>query len=240
MTWFIDWFDSYYYHLLYRNRDEKEAQYFIDNLIKYLQISKKSKLIDVACGKGRHAIYFNKYGIDVVGIDLSAKNINSAKKHETKNLKFEVHDMREEFKKYGFDIATNLFTSFGYFEKNEDNQKAINSMALNLKKEGILIIDFMNVKKVINTLIKSEVKIIDNVTFNIKRNIVDNYITKNIRFSDNGKDYNFKDQVNALTLTDFYDMTSNAGLKIIDVFGNYQLEDFNAISSERLILICKK
>ena len=86
MTWFIDWFDSYYYHLLYRNRDEKEAQYFIDNLIKYLQISKKSKLIDVACGKGRHAIYFNKYGIDVVGIDLSAKNINFAKKHETKNL----------------------------------------------------------------------------------------------------------------------------------------------------------
>jgi len=240
MTWFINWFDSYYYHLLYRNRDEKEAQYFIDNLIQYLQISTNSKLIDVACGKGRHAIYFNKYGIDVIGIDLSPRNINSAKKNETKNLKFEVHDMREEFKKNGFDIVTNLFTSFGYFKKNEDNQKVINSMAINLKKEGTLIIDFMNVKKVTNNLIKSEIKKIDNVTFNIKRSIVDNYITKNIRFSDNGKDYNFKEQVKALTLTDFYNLTSNAGLKIIDVFGNYKLEGFNATSSDRLILICKK
>ena len=51
MTWFKNWFDSPYYHILYKNRNEKEAKSFIDNLINYLQIPNKSKVLDIACGK---------------------------------------------------------------------------------------------------------------------------------------------------------------------------------------------
>ncbi len=81
MSWFANWFDSPHYHTLYKNRDEKEAQVFIDNLIDYLQIPKGSKLIDIACGKGRHAKYFNKKGMDVVGVDLSQNSINNQVHH---------------------------------------------------------------------------------------------------------------------------------------------------------------
>ena len=79
MSWFTHWFDSPYYHTLYKNRDEEEAEFFIDNLIAKLQLKKGNKLIDIACGKGRHATYFNKKGMDVVGIDLSGllKSIRS-------------------------------------------------------------------------------------------------------------------------------------------------------------------
>ena len=80
MSWFTSWFDSLYYHTLYKNRDEKEAQAFIDNLVAHLQIKKGSKLIDIACGKGRHAKYFNQKGMDVVGVDLSPNSISAAKK----------------------------------------------------------------------------------------------------------------------------------------------------------------
>ena len=100
MSWFINWFDSPYYHLLYKNRDEKEAQVFIDDLMQYLQIPQGSKLIDIACGKGRHAIYFNKKGMDVVGVDLSSNSISYAKEHENSTLQFEVHDMREVYKEH--------------------------------------------------------------------------------------------------------------------------------------------
>jgi ubiquinone/menaquinone biosynthesis C-methylase UbiE len=240
MSWFVNWFDSPYYHLLYKNRDEKEAEFFIDNLVSHLQIPKQSKLLDIACGKGRHAIYFNKKGMDVLGIDLSQSSINSAKKDEHETLQFAVHDMREVFQKNSFDIVTNLFTSFGYFEEDEDEQKAINAMTLNLKQEGILIIDFMNVKKVIKNLRNSEKKTVDGITFNINRSIKNNYIIKDIAFANNGKNHQFQEKVKALTLTDFSNFISNAGLKIIDIFGNYKLEDFNATSSDRLILICKK
>ena len=81
MSWFANWFDSPYYHTLYKNRDEKEAQVFIDNLVQHLQSPKGSTLIDIACGKGRHATYFNSLGLDVVGVDLSPNSIASATKN---------------------------------------------------------------------------------------------------------------------------------------------------------------
>ena len=176
----------------------------------------------------------------VEGIDLSHNSINIAKKEENKTLNFSVYDMRKVFKKDTFDIIVNLFTSFGYFKKNKDEQTAITAMALSLKQEGTLIIDFMNTKKVIKNLVESERKEVDGVTFNIKRSIRNNYIIKDIIFSDNGNNYQFQEKVKALTLSDFSELISHAGLKIIDIFGNYRLKDFNALTSERLIIICKK
>ena len=240
MSWFANWFDSSYYHILYKNRDEKEAELFIENLIMKLQIKKGSKLIDIACGKGRHATYFNSLGLDVIGVDLSPNSIAYATKNENATLQFAVHDMREVYQKNSFDIATNLFTSFGYFEKKEDEQKAINAIVKNLKSEGLLIFDFMNVKKVISNLVLKEQKVIDKITFNIKRKIENGHIIKDIEIIDGTKKQHFQEKVKALTLTDFSTFISNAELKIIDIFGNYKLEDFNAIFSDRLILICKK
>lgn len=240
MSWFAHWFDSPYYYTLYKNRDEKEAQVFIDNLIDYLQIPKGSKLIDIACGKGRHAKYFNKKGMDVVGVDLSQNSINTAKKDENKNLQFSVHDMRENYQENSFDVVTNLFTSFGYFENNKDEQKAINAMENNLKKEGILIIDFMNAKKVIANLVLNEQKTINNIQFDITRQVKDGFILKDIRITDGKEEQQFQEKVKAITLADYSEFITNAGLKIIDIFGNYKLDNFDEKISDRLILICKK
>ena len=240
MSWFANWFDSPYYHTLYKNRDEKEAQVFIDNLIDYLQIQKGSKLIDIACGKGRHAKYFNRKGMDVVGVDLSPNSINTANKDENKNLQFSLHDMRENYQEDTFDVVTNLFTSFGYFEDNKDEQKAINAMASNLKKEGILIIDFMNAKKVITNLVPNEKKTIDGIQFDITRKVKDGYILKDIRITNEKEEQQFQEKVKAITLADYSEFITKAGLKIIDIFGNYKLDDFDEEISDRLILICKK
>ena len=240
MSWFVNWFDSPYYHALYKNRDEKEAQVFIDNLVHHLQIKKGSKLIDIACGKGRHATYFNSLEFDVVGVDLSPNSIASAKKNENNTLQFAVHDMREVYRKNYFDVVTNLFTSFGYFEKDEDEQKAINAMVSNLKVGGVLIIDFMNVKKVISNLVASEQKTIDDITFDIRRKMENKHIIKDIHIIEGTIQEHFQEKVKALTLADFSNFISSANLRIIDIFGNYKLEDFNASNSDRLIIIAKK
>ena len=240
MSWFANWFDSPYYHTLYKNRDEREAQVFINNLIDYLQIPKGSKLIDIACGKGRHAKYFNQKGMDVVGVDLSLNSIKTAKKDENKNLQFSLHDMRENYQEDTFDVVTNLFTSFGYFENNKDEQKAINAMASNLKKEGLLIIDFMNAKKVIANLVLNEQKKIDGIQFDIIRQVKDGYVLKDICITDEKEQQQFQEKVKAITVDDYSEFIDTAGLKIIDIFGNYKLDDFDEEISDRLILICKK
>jgi len=240
MSWFAHWFDSPYYHTLYKNRNEKEAQAFIDNLVQHLQIPTGSKLIDIACGKGRHATYFNSLGFDVIGVDLSPNSIASAKENKNTTLQFAEHDMRELYQENNFDVVTNLFTSFGYFKNNKDEQKAINAMASNLKLGGFLVIDFMNVEKVIANLVLKEQKTIDGITFDINRKIEVGHIIKNIQITDGAIKQHFQEKVKAITLTNYSKFITTAGLKIIDIFGNYKLEDFNAITSDRLILICKK
>jgi SAM-dependent methyltransferase len=239
MKWFETWFDSKYYHILYKHRDEQEAIKFLDNITQYLNIT-KGKILDVGCGKGRHAKYFNELGFNVVGIDLSLNSIAKAKLNETQNLKFYKFDMRNVFKENSFNLVTNLFTSFGYFDNSLDEQKTINAMVKNLKKDGILIIDFMNVKKIINNLVSKESKKINSVEFDITRELKDNYILKNITINDQDISLKFQEKVHALTLIDFSEMLQKASMSIVDIFGNYNLDNFNASQSERLILIARK
>ena len=85
-NWFKDWFNTPYYHLLYKNRDEQEAANFIDKLLSHLRPAQNSKMLDVACGKGRHAIQMSNKGFDVTGIDLSEESIQIALEQAIKQL----------------------------------------------------------------------------------------------------------------------------------------------------------
>ena len=118
------WFDTPFYHILYKNRDYKEAEIFTRKLMDFIRLPLKSKILDLACGKGRHSINLNKMGYDVTGVDLSVKNIKNASKYESENLKFKIHDMRKPFGQK-FDLVVNLFTSFGYFDDFKDNLKTL-------------------------------------------------------------------------------------------------------------------
>lgn len=239
MNWFENWFNSKYYHILYKNRDHKEAVFFLDNIIKNININ-NGRILDVACGKGRHAKYLNHLGFNVTGIDLSKNSIEFANRDCNENLKYFVHDMRSVFRKNHFDLVTNLFTSFGYFENQEDEQTTINAMSNNLKEGGLLLIDFMNVKKVISSLVTSESKEIDGIKFLIERKYDENHIIKKIIIKDKDSDLNFQEKVKALTLYDFDVMLKKANMKIVDLFGDYSLNEFNAIDSDRLIIISRK
>ena len=98
----------------------------------------------------------------------------------------------------------------------------------------------MNAKKVIQNLVKYEEKTINGIHFKIERKILNNYIYKKIVFEDNNQNYIFEEQVKALTLIDFSKLIKKAGMSIINIFGSYNLDDFNAINSDRLIIISKK
>ena len=239
MAWYKDWFNSKYYHLLYKNRDHNEAALFLDNISNEFK-NKNAKILDVACGKGRHAKYLNNLGFDVTGIDLSVNSIKYAKEYENQKLKFHQHDMRNIFDENNFDIVTNLFTSFGYFDDTLDNQKAINSMSDNLKEEGLLLIDFMNIKKIILTLVANEIKVIENVKFKISRKIIDHHIIKKIIIEDEENIFEHQEKVHCLTLFDFTEMLEKANMKIINLFGDYDLNNFDELKSDRLIILAQK
>ena len=239
-SWFKDWFDTKYYHMLYQHRDEQEAVHFIKTLTQFLNLKNHSEILDLACGKGRHSITLNKLGYEVLGADLSENSINSAKLLEKDGLAFIVQDMREIIPNKTFDAVLNLFTSFGYFDDTSDNEKVIHSVFEMLKPNGIFVIDFMNVQRTLNQMIANETKIANGISFELKRSFTGTHIIKEIAFEDEGQSYNYQEKVQALKKQDFESLLNNNGFSLIDSFGDYGLHAYDENLSDRLILIARK
>jgi SAM-dependent methyltransferase len=237
-NWYTSWFDTPYYHILYKDRNYREAQVFMDNLTHYLNLPEKAKVLDLACGKGRHSIYLNQLGFTVLGADLSENSITEATKNTNETLHFKVHDMREPFEEK-YDAIFNLFTSFGYFENDEDNLTTLKAIKESLSEYGFAVIDFMNVAQVLETLVPEETKTVEGIDFHIKRYLKDGHIYKEIDFEDKNQKFHFTEKVKALTLKDFEELMEEAGIYLLDIFGDYKLKKFHKTDSERLIMIFK-
>jgi len=236
--WFKSWFNTPYYHLLYNKRDYKEARFFMSNLVSYLKLKQDDSILDLACGKGRHAIFLNSLGFDVTGLDLSENSIDDALKSANKSLHFRVHDMRQPFKNK-YNAIFNLFTSFGYFETDEEDINVLKNIKNGLKANGVAVIDYLNITKSIAQLIPHEIQKRGSIDFNIKRQVKDGFINKEINFTDADKSFTFTEHVKCLDLITFKKYLKASGLKLIAVFGDYNLQDFDAKTSDRLILIVK-
>jgi len=237
--WFASWFDTSYYHQLYNHRSEEEAQAFIERLVAFLALEPKSKVLDLACGKGRHARTLHALGLNVLGTDLSPESIAFANESAVDGLQFRVQDMREPLPNKSFDAVFNLFTSFGYFDSTVENQRVIDAVNSMLKPGGILVIDFLNAQRVINTLVSAEEVQRDALTFKIRREITAGKVIKHIEFTDEGKDFHYTEQVQLLNLSDF-EVLLNRDFRILHTFGNYALDVFDPSTSPRLILIAQK
>ena len=237
--WFVDWFNTSYYHILYQNRNESEAKEFIINLMNHLRLNSTSKILDLACGKGRHSKTLNELGFEVLGVDLSENSIKEAQKWSSDSLSFQVHDMRNKISNRQFNAIFNLFTSFGYFDTFKENQLVCEAMFQMLEPGGKLVIDFMNVYKVIHSLVIKEEKIIDEVDFKISRNYDDSHIFKHIKFSDKGNDFQFTERVQILRLEDFQSLLEPYFI-IEDIFGSLDLKPFILEKSDRLIIIASR
>lgn len=237
-SWYASWFDTSYYHTLYKDRDYEEAQLLIDNLTEYLNLPQEAKVLDLACGRGRHAVYLSSLGYDVTGVDLSPNSIGYATKNQKENLHFHIHDMREPLEQK-YDAIFNLFTSFGYFSDPKDNARTLKAIQESLTQTGFAVMDFMNVDKVIANLVASEVKTVDEIEFHITRKYENGFIVKDISFFADQKQHHYTEHVRALTLADFEQMMQEAGIYLLDIFGNYKLQKFHPEHSDRLIMIFK-
>lgn len=235
MEWFESWFDTPYYHILYKNHDYQEAESFISKLVQRLELRRGAKIIDLACGKGRHSVYLNNLGFDVLGLDLSKKSIEFDKQFEDSDLHFKVHDMRDPIDSGKVDAVFNLFTSFGYFDNEEDDKKVFKSVADVLPENGIFVLDYLNENYVREGLKAEEIVKRGEIDFHITKQIENNFIIKNIRFEVKGQQHHYFEKVKLHTPEEINEYAEEAGFERIQVWGNYQLEEFDPATSPRCI-----
>ncbi len=236
--WFSSWFDTPYYHILYKHRNDADAQLFMQNITTYLKLDKAAHIADLPCGKGRHSIYLNSLGYTVTGGDLSKNSILHAKKFENEKLHFEVWDMRKSLQNK-YDAVFNLFTSFGYFEDDNEDLLVLKGMKSGLKENAFLVVDFLNVVNAKNNLVAEEIKEIDGIEFHIKREIKNGFIFKQISFFADDKQHTYTEKVKFIDFNKMKSYFEMAGLTIIDTFGDYNLNTFNEQNSNRLIFVAK-
>ncbi|MFT4523225.1 MAG: 2-polyprenyl-3-methyl-5-hydroxy-6-metoxy-1,4-benzoquinol methylase [Bacteroidia bacterium] len=240
--WYKTWFDSPYYHILYGHRDVEEARDFIAQLMSVFDLSPNAHILDLACGKGRHSKTLNDLGYVVTGIDLSENSIEHARQFENDQLSFEVGDMRNVFQSNTYTMVVNLFTSFGYFDNHNDHLNVVKAVHTQLVADGYFVIDYLNTSKAANRIgtgISDQINR-EGIVFNIKKFTDKNFINKEISFEVNEQPFQFTEQVWRWSENDLYKLLSENGFSIQTIYGDYQLNKFDPIESERLIMIAKK
>ncbi len=240
MEWFESWFDTPYYHLLYSNRDYTEAENFITKLTEDLQLPPNSRIIDLACGKGRHSVFLNKLGYDVLGLDLSRQSIEFDKQFENQTLLFDVHDMRNPIDADPMDAVFNLFTSFGYFDNENDDKKVFRSVHNVLKPWGYFVLDYLNEEFVRKSMVSESTVTRGDIEFKILKKIEGRHIVKDIRFEADGRPFHFFEKVKLHTLEAINSYAAECGFERIKIWGDYQLNEFNKETSTRCINLFRK
>ena len=252
-NWYKKWFGTKDYLELYKHRNDKDAAQIAGLLTRSVKLPKGAKVMDLASGNGRHSLIFAKKGFNVTGIDLSKYLIGEAKKKLkgdykkfSGKLKFEIGDMRDIAHKNEFDLVVNLFSSFGYFEKDSENFKVIKSISRSLKKGGYFFFDYLNAEYLRNHLKPFDMSMRNhNVIFQV-REIKANAVYKSIIIVKNDKSAKsplvckFHEMVKLYNLADYKKVFTKYGLKIVKTFGDYSGSKFSASGSNRLIILAQK
>lgn len=241
MTWYEDWFDRDEYEIVYRERDEDEAEQVVDLIEASTDLTPDASILDVGCGRGRHARVLARRGYEVTGIDLSERSITEARTRagaEGLDITFRVQDMRDPMGTAAYDAVVNLFTTFGYFKADADHVQALRHMARALRSDGWLVQDFLNAPHIIDTLEPEDVRVENGVTIEQRRTIDDGRINKTITLRKEGESRTFRESVRLFTLDDFKSMYQRIGVDLVDTYGSYDGDDYTS-DSPRLIMIAR-
>tara|TARA_Y100001954_G_C15809993_1_gene604662 strand:- start:2589 stop:3341 length:753 start_codon:yes stop_codon:yes gene_type:complete len=243
--WFEVWFDTNEYHVLYGHRDEKEANIFIEALIQNLQLT-PCKVLDTCCGSGRHVFSWANHGFDAHGFDLSQNSISkaNARGKSIKNVSFSNLDLRKLKdhieSKESYDIVTNLFTSFGYFQNENDHSDVIKGFLYVLKSGGILILDYINSAFSKKNMIASEIQIRNDIEFHIERKFKNGFFMKSVSYTkSNGRKEIHTELVKSWESNDLCELLSSLGFKVKTIKGDYDFSEYHD-ESPRMIIIAEK
>jgi len=242
-NWYEDWFADEHYLALYKHRNSEEALQVLDLIERSTHLSKDAAILDLACGAGRHSIELAKRGYtNITAIDLSPTLLQEAEKNakaEGVEVLFKKQDMRNFSGKY--DLIINLFTSFGYFVSDKENEEVIIEVGSHLQKNGFFVFDFLNSALIEKDLIAFDEKILSQGERVEMFRIIHNHrVEKKIVIHVDALKKEFLESVRLFTLADFTRMFIKAGLTIKEIFGDYSGSPFDEGSSPRLFLVAQK
>lgn len=209
-------------------------------MVRRLGISAGSKVLDLACGRGRHTRQLYAAGMESYGYDISETAIAEARQLSAPGIHFRVHDMRKPFPDGNFHAIVNLFTSFGYFDALQDHVTSVQHIARALAPGGFFVLDYLNRAYVLPGLVAEERLWRGKVRFDIQRYVEGTVLVKRIRIQDGAASAQYEERVQTFGLEDFRVLFKQQGLTITQCYGGYAGEEFVEDLSPRLIIFFRK
>ena len=241
--WFKDWFNTSEYLSVYQHHNESDAEEHIKLILENVRISSRAKILDMACGAGRHAILLARKNYDVTAVDLS-ENLLAIAKQTADNENLSINFVHSDIRKFNptdtFDLILNLFTSFGYFETDEENFAVLRKAYNLLIYEGYFVLDFFNSEYLAHNLVEYSTEVVDDEEIHLYRKIKNKRVIKKIVITKNGKLNQFEESVRMFTKGELADAITKIGFDIYKTFGDFLGNEFDNVNSPRLIMICKK
>jgi SAM-dependent methyltransferase len=218
--WFEHWFGEEYLEL-YPHRDETEAARVVALLQEHDVVRSGAGVVDLACGAGRHALALARVGVRVVGIDLSMPLLRVAQRRwpESRLARADVRVL--PLRSGSADSVVNLFTSFGYFEHDEQHATVLAEVARVLRPGGRFALDFLNAPQVRATLVPRDERQLGERRVVQERRLERDgrFVVKTIHLAGEGR--SFLERVRLYERADLERMMRAAGLAIDEVLGDY-------------------
>lgn len=216
--WFEEWFGEDYLRL-YPHRDDADAERAVALICRSVGLQRGWRVLDVACGAGRHARAFVGAGARCFGLDLSASLLRLAR--QVTDAPLIRADMRRlPVRPASMDLTVNLFTSFGYFERDAEHAGALEEMVSTIRPGRWFVIDFLNPAAVRRRLVAEETLDLPGQRVQVTRSVSPDgrYVCKSIR-ADKGRHY--MERVRLFEPEQISGMLGAAGVTVRYSFGDY-------------------
>ncbi len=244
------WYESTFsrdYLTLYRHRNQDEANRDVDALLSLVHLQPDLPLLDLCCGAGRHLVALAQKGFGkLAGLDLSADLLAEARKKldeaSIHHVKLVRSDMREIPWKEEFAAIISLFTSFGYFQTQQEDECVLASAHSALAPQGTLILDTLNREHVIASLIANETKTVGDKCIRIRRNLSRDglRVKKETRVTQPGSPETiYRESVRMYQQSEIIEMLERHGFAATRFFGSLRGEPLTD-SSPRMVFVTSK
>lgn len=239
--WYESAFSSFYL-TLYSHRNREDALRAVEFVRGRIDFESVDRALDLCCGAGRHMIELRDQGLPVVGLDLSRDLLEVAARDLGGETKVVQGSMSRLPFCGSFDLVLSLFTSFGYFEKDEENAEVFAQVASALRPGGKFIFDFLNAPAVRSSLVPSSSERIGNsIRVETRRSIEGDppRVVKRLKAFDQGRVREIVESVRLFERQELESMLVAAGFDIVGVWGDFDCSA-HGDSSPRCIIISRR
>ncbi|MBA4602764.1 class I SAM-dependent methyltransferase [Thermoactinomyces mirandus] len=230
------------YLLVYKHRSQQDASREVEQVARWLALKDNDLILDLCCGMGRHTISLVRRGYRVVGLDLSKVLLEKAlEKSNGLAIPYIQADMRNlPLMDGSFDVVLNLFTSFGYFRDDRDNERVLSEIARVLKPDGRFLIDFLNRNSVIKKLVPESEREVDGSQIKEKRRIEGDFVCKTIEIEDEQGKRIYQERVKMYDLNHLIRMLETYSLQAKEIYANFAGEPYHPDGERVIIMGCVK